>query len=212
MAHLRKQFAQLHENFMKLAHVVRKQGGRIGFEWPDHNALWREPCVKSMIKVFGLKRVRFDGCKVGLVSDKGNPILKPWAIETDCPQLRAAFAGRKCDKKNPKHVHDACAGRETAKTGNYTDEMASMIHQGIAAAVRYGSPFQDDAPLYESCAPCEEAPAFLKEEQVVPYVGKIEEPSSQSGAGIVCLRCSQRSPSHPCIDIRLLVSDHLLST
>ena len=84
-------FHKLIDAFMFVAYYLREQAPihRIMFEWPQINDLWAQSKVKEMIKLFKLKRVTFNGCRLGLVSPEGAPLLKPWAVETNCPGCRS---------------------------------------------------------------------------------------------------------------------------
>ena len=136
MAFLRRQFVRLHANFMKIAWEVVSHGGKIGFEWPTGNALWKEPCVTQMVKTFDLQVVKFNGCQVGLRSRKGIPILKPWTIKSNCKSILAQFHDRICGRDGA-HDHDSCTGGNTAASAHYPKEMADMIHEGIRIDVTH---------------------------------------------------------------------------
>jgi hypothetical protein len=108
------------------AREIRKNGGRVSFEWPTEALGWETKECQDMIKEFGLETVTFHGCNVGLKSRK-NPTLalkKPWTIATDSQYVIRAFCSRQCSKD---HVHDLCEGGNAEASGYYPPEMARLI-------------------------------------------------------------------------------------
>ena len=68
------------------------------------------------------------GCSLGLVSKRGNPILKPWKLMSNNKALLTPFRNCLCPRN---HQHDPCAGSETRKTEGYTDDMVKRMHKGF---------------------------------------------------------------------------------
>ena len=83
-------FKKLHRNFMGLARFMTKEMPylKIAYEWPRHNTWWERIEVTNMCKEFELKYVNFDGCTLGVKSERGNPKLKPWRFATNSYELR----------------------------------------------------------------------------------------------------------------------------
>ena len=129
-------FRMLMQNFTTLAEDVRSYNGNIAFEWPKTCRLWKHAFTVKLMELLQMEKVHFNGCKVGLLSTKGNPIFKPWTIATDSKFLHKTFQNRRCTKAD-NHNHDICQGPETARTGNYTDEMAYMVHQAFNRQLMY---------------------------------------------------------------------------
>ena len=75
--------------------------------------------------------VTFDGCMVGIVNKEGEPIKKPWAIQTDCDSIVTAFDGLSCDGS---HNHVQGRGHDLKETESYSFQMTDMIHQAFIAA------------------------------------------------------------------------------
>ena len=130
---LRSQCKRLHANFMLCADQVFAAGGEIAYEWPTGNRLWELPCIKRMVKIYGLKRVAFHGCQVGVTSRRGRPIKKPWDIQTTMLPLVEAFRERRCTHK--PHEHDQARGGETSRTAFYPDPMCDLIHMAISNTI-----------------------------------------------------------------------------
>ncbi len=80
--------------------------------------------MKQFITDFQLVKVDFDGCSVGLVSSKGEPLLKPWRIFTDNMSVVRALIDRRCAKG---HTHGIIAGAETARTAAYPPELCVPV-------------------------------------------------------------------------------------
>jgi hypothetical protein len=125
---LKMDMERLLSNLRRVAIAAREGGGTISFEWPRHCSLWQEVSVKKFIEEFQLQKVDFDGCSVGLVSTKGEPLLKPWRIHTDNLAVVQALINRRCNKQ---HQHGIIAGKETAKTASYPPELCILLHQAF---------------------------------------------------------------------------------
>ena len=99
--------AQHQERFDKLVtvleHVVEallKVGGDLIHEWGAYNMLWNNQRIVELINSLGLKRVRFDGCALGLRDPKTQKyIRKPRAFSTTLPRLSRSF------RSPSAHVH-----------------------------------------------------------------------------------------------------------
>ena len=68
------------------AHVFENDG-EFGWEWPRHNEAWKWKEVQDFLrevhaKKANLFRTHLDGCQVGVVNDKNEPVKKPWMIYT----------------------------------------------------------------------------------------------------------------------------------
>ena len=57
----------------------------------------------------------------------GKPILKPWRLATNCPNLINKFRNLKC--KGHKE-HRPCEGRDIKITQEYTDKFVQLVHEG----------------------------------------------------------------------------------
>ena len=69
-------------SFLQVASVVIANGGEVVLEWPQDSTCWMLPEVQAFEDQFGLRRVSFDGCAIGLVSPSGVPYDAPWQIMT----------------------------------------------------------------------------------------------------------------------------------
>ncbi len=130
---LKNDMELLLSNLRRVAVAVREGGGTISFEWPRHCSLWQEESVKKFVTEFQLQKVDFDGCSVGLVSSKGEPLLKPWRIHTDNLAVIRALIDRRCAKK---HQHGIIAGKETARTASYPTELCVLLHKAFVRPER----------------------------------------------------------------------------
>ena len=113
------------------AREVRKNGGKVGFEWPTGALGWVTKECQQMIKELEMFITDFHGCNVGLKSKK-NPELalkKPWTIASDSEEVLKAFAPRQC---TGDHTHDLCEGGNAEQSGYYPPEMARMIVRAFA--------------------------------------------------------------------------------
>ena len=93
---------------------------------------------------YALRECSFHGCQFGLVScnrrSLGVPILKPWKVVSNCPELLRAL-NRKCEhyRRNGTHdgvlLHAPCQGLDTQLTENYIDDLVITIHRAHACYV-----------------------------------------------------------------------------
>eukprot|EP00439_Symbiodinium_sp_Y106_P073536 s2681_g13.t2 len=55
-------------SFLQVASVVIANGGEVVLEWPQDASCWMLPEVQAFEDQFGLRKVSFDGCAIGLIS------------------------------------------------------------------------------------------------------------------------------------------------
>ena len=116
--------------FRKLARATARKGGRVTFEWPRHCAGWALKEIQELIKELGMVVVDFDGCRVGLCNDKGEPHLKQWRLITTDNRIARIFSGLRClHDKNFKHA--VIEGSSTRQTGFYPREMCEYIMHAL---------------------------------------------------------------------------------
>eukprot|EP00434_Breviolum_minutum_P040269 symbB.v1.2.035778.t1/scaffold4900.1/size33223/1 len=116
--------------FRKLARATARKGGRVTFEWPRHCAGWALKEIQELIKELGMVVVDFDGCRVGLCNDKGEPHLKQWRLITTDNRIARIFSGLRClHGKNFKHA--VIEGSSTRQTGFYPREMCEYIMRAL---------------------------------------------------------------------------------
>ena len=93
--------------FQRIAKAALNRGGSVSFEWPRHCEGWKESAVQTMLTDLCLVPVDVDGCRVGVTTKSGEPILKPWRIAVSSPHLEQALQGLRCEGG---HKHAPCAG------------------------------------------------------------------------------------------------------
>ena len=125
------------ERVLEEANLVR---ARVAIEWPKICRYWTRRDVQEVVSLpeYALRECCFHGCQFGLISchkrSLGMPILKPWKVMSNCPELLRAL-DRKCEhyRRNGTHdgvnLHAPCQGLDTQFTENYTDELVIAIHQ-----------------------------------------------------------------------------------
>ena len=111
--------------------LIRHLSPKIAIEWPAHCIYWKFDRVEKFCGKHQLIRVSFDGCMVGIVDKEGEPIKKPWAIQTDCDSIVTAFDGLSCDGS---HTHVQGRGHDLKETETYSFQMTDMIHRAFIAA------------------------------------------------------------------------------
>jgi hypothetical protein len=100
-----------------------EDGGHVHWEWPKDCDGYHLEEVVSMLRRCSFLEAILDGCTVGVKSQRGRPILKPWKKMTTCP-LMAKRLSRRCQRN---HVHDWCEGSDTARTAYYPQPMANIV-------------------------------------------------------------------------------------
>ena len=78
----RKTSLKLFNSFVRLADVVRDNGGDVAFEWPKDSIGWGQDAVSRLIVDFNLYEATCDGCAFGMTDAEGHPVPKPWRIVT----------------------------------------------------------------------------------------------------------------------------------
>ena len=122
-------FESLILNFVILArHIKLRKSSDIAYEWPKECELWSRPEVENMTYEFGLNKISFHGCALGLTAEDGIPIKKPWTVATSSKKLADRLGQYQCPGTSVHLMHHPCAGKETKRTEGYTNEMAEAIH------------------------------------------------------------------------------------
>jgi len=117
----------------RVAEASREVGGCLAIEWPYGCDYWNFRATNEVIRKYDLRGVRIDGCALGLVARNGTPIVKPWFIMTNCPELLQEFYGYRCPGSTVHPIHEPCAGNETKRTESYTVRMVELIHHAFLA-------------------------------------------------------------------------------
>ena len=76
-----------------------------------------------------LEKSKFDGCALGLRSDRNDPIRKPCSVATKNGHLFRVCAKYSRPGKDRHPYHEPCAGKCTKKTEGYTWAFADVIHK-----------------------------------------------------------------------------------
>ena len=109
----------------------------ISKEWPAGIGAWDLDVIKDIEKDHGLKHQTFEGCKVGLRvtsgPEEGLAMRKPWQIASNCAQLNAALAKRRCLGDERCDEHARIEGAKTKPSGSYPQEMSQLMVQAYNA-------------------------------------------------------------------------------
>ena len=85
----------------------------------------KRPEVKRFFNDPRFKVVDFDGCRLGVCNDKGEPVKKPWRIMTTSDEVVKSFTGLTC--QHQAHEHGEARGRSLENTGFYTQPMCELL-------------------------------------------------------------------------------------
>ena len=91
--------------FLQVAAAVLSNGGEVVVDWPQDSSSWMLPAVQAFEDQFGLKKVTFRGCALGMVSSKGDPFDAPWQIMSSSKRIIDNFKPFQC-KHAPGVKHD----------------------------------------------------------------------------------------------------------
>ena len=131
-----KAMKPLLRTFEQLCAIAQSSSSFICIEWPSACTYWKRSDAKRIIKRYSLEPVKLHGCAVGLKAiagpNAGMPIMKPWTLYTNCPEIIEIFRDRKCDGN---HEHAVCRGVNCKATEGYTDVFARCIHKAYSLAV-----------------------------------------------------------------------------
>ena len=82
--------------FLQVASVVVADGGEVVLEWPQDSSSWMLSEVQAFEDQFGLRKVSFDGCAIGLGPLSGVPYDAPWQIMTSSKRTTDNFQPFRC--------------------------------------------------------------------------------------------------------------------
>ena len=98
--------------------------GRIVFGLPKDSGIWKLDEWKQFAEAYGLKRVVFDGCALGLVGTSGAPLRKPWCLFTNDIRIIQFFSQFVCPGN---HTHEETMGKNAKLSAFYTKELANVL-------------------------------------------------------------------------------------
>ena len=77
----------------------------------------------------------FDGCQLGMQSDEGVPVKKPWRVATNDVELHKALAGRRCPGA---HCHQKWGGQDVGGHSQVSSADAPAHPQCMGQEYRKG--------------------------------------------------------------------------
>ena len=130
-------FRLLWQNAVKVIAEARMVEACVANEWPNQCSYWKRREVIDLIAEYSLVKTVFHGCQYGLTSIRkralGLPILKSWAVVTDCVPL-ITLLDKKCQGEYTKGFHDdstrhvVCEGEDTKASEQYTEHIVQCVH------------------------------------------------------------------------------------
>ena len=131
LAKQRRHSLKIVKNFTIAARAVLAKGGSVSFEWPEGCDGWETNPVKSFMKEFDMAVAHCHGCSMGVVSSRGVPMRKPWAVATTDANVFRALNQQICTKD---HDHDPVEGQDTERSCYYPDEMCEIILKSLQSS------------------------------------------------------------------------------
>ena len=127
-------------SFLQVASVVIANGGEVVLEWPQDSTCWMLPEVQAFEDQFGLHKVSFDGCAIGLVSLSGVPYDAPWQMMTSSKRTIDNFQPFKCSHSSAtKH----CSARTRwPRVAHYPETLHKVL---LASLFPFADAFQSPA-------------------------------------------------------------------
>ena len=118
-------------------HIKSRKNGDIAYEWPKECDLWNRPEVENLTYEFGLNRVSFHGCALGLVAENGITIKKPWTVATSSKKLADRLGQNQYPETSVHLMHQPCAGKEMAEaTHAAKNDEANDMHATSALTAK----------------------------------------------------------------------------
>ena len=121
---------------LQVAAAVLSNGGQDVVDWPQDSSSWVLPEVQAFEEQFGLKKVIFKGCALGMVTLKGNPIDAPWQIMSSSKRVIDNFRPFKCNHASDVKHEKASALRP--RVAHYPQAFHEVLLMSIFP---YAKPF-----------------------------------------------------------------------
>ena len=86
-------------------------------------------------------RANFDGCALGLESPAGEPLMKPWRIQTNMDALVGPLSLQRCQGG---HAHGVTRGHDAYRSSYYTPALVELVGRTVMMA-EVNSLEEDDA-------------------------------------------------------------------
>ncbi|CAK0867695.1 unnamed protein product [Prorocentrum cordatum] len=145
----KKNLKKIVNHFMQVSRIVKDNGGDVHFEWPRNCHGWKYfPELTAFFDELSMEKVNFDGCQVGVVNTKGEPIHKPWTQWTSRKKLATALSGKRCP--DPRgHGHAECCGKDATLSGRYPARMARIIWRNIVEPPKLMGLANDNKEMFD---------------------------------------------------------------
>jgi len=200
--HVLQQLRDNEMNMVRLALWTAKhqhEHGRLFIlENPASSRLWKLDEVLSLRRTTGVLDGVGHGCQYDFKSERGYPLFKPFRFCCNHPKMLLALT-RTCPGG---HQHDKVAGKETNRSGVYTDTLACVILGTLCDIVKETEPFRfveqqkvhickwaPDGPAYEHYPPntCNKHSVLYLDcsKEVKPWTTVLERAASIVGSSSV---------------------------
>ena len=146
--------------FLQVAAAVLSNGGEVVVDWPQDSSSWMLPEVQAFEDQFGLKKIVFRGCALGMVTLKGNPIVAPWQIMSSSKRVIDNFKTFKCT-----HAPDVKHDKASALWPRVAHYIAAFHQVLLMSLFPFAKAFQSPAL---PCVPC--VPQLHREKDSRPTV------------------------------------------
>ena len=149
-------------SFLQVASVVIANGGEVVLEWPRDAYCWMLPEVQAFEDQFGLRKVSFDGCAIGLMSLSGVPYDAPWQIMTSSKRTIANLQPFRCSHSDAtKH---SSARALWPRVAHYPESFHKVL---LVSLFPFANAFQSPAL---PCVPSLPQPQIHREKDSKPSV------------------------------------------
>ena len=124
--------SKMWRNFKVVAARVASVQGSITIEWAHRCMYHRLAETRSLVHKYDMSYHPVSGCSVGLRSivskTRGKLLCKQWGFWTNNTNLRSTLMTQRF-RCNKKHQTIPTEGKDTANTGNYTNQLAKILHK-----------------------------------------------------------------------------------
>jgi len=117
--------------FMKKV-ITEENVGKVyaACEWPRNASGWNTTEMKGVHRLLPW-RADFDGCTLGLESSAGEPLTKPWRIQTNMDALGGPLGLQRCQGG---HAHGVTRGHDAYRSSYYTPALVELVGRTVVMA------------------------------------------------------------------------------
>ena len=148
--------ALVHMQFVCELYDMQHAAGRYFLhEHPSTASSWNLRCIRRIMKLEGVNRIRSDQCQFGQTSREARPVKKPTGFMSNSEmllkELQGTCTGKQgyCQGYGPSSglKHQICEGGTARRAAKYSDGLCRSILRGIAKQLKTDGFFAEEVGL-----------------------------------------------------------------